>query len=359
MSKKPYDEKYHAARLEGAASSAAVVIPLLLDLFPWVTSVVDAGCSAGAWLHEFQLHGISRLLGIDRANIPPRLLQIDVSQFRQIDLCRPLPPLGRFDLALSLEVGDCLPGDVAQQFVAGLTGLSDVVVFSAAAPGQSKQQTLHERWPSYWRGLFADCRFTCFDILRERLWYDQRVDWWYSQNMLVFVSEFRKDLLNGLPATRRAAMLDIVHPRAFECFRTEASVGGDVRLLLYPFRMIEAGYEGHDIVQIDTDTFLALAKTEGPYSPEKLVAGGYSRAYVGASVDEVKTRIPHEMFRVTLVEEGYDGYDILQIGVNKFIALLQSDGPYSPEKFAAGGYERAHTAASINKVKRAIELARG
>ena len=60
-----YDEKYHAARLEGAARSAAVVVPLLLELFPWVTSVVDAGCSAGAWLHEFQLHGISRVLGLE------------------------------------------------------------------------------------------------------------------------------------------------------------------------------------------------------------------------------------------------------------------------------------------------------
>jgi len=358
VSTQPYDEKYHAARLEGGASSAAVVVPLLLELFPWVTSVVDVGCSTAAWLHEFQLHGISRLLGMDGANIPPRMLQIDVSQFRQIDLCQPLPPPGRFDLALSLEVGDCLPREAAQQFVAGLVGMSDVVVFSAAVPGQSKQQTLHERWPSYWRGLFADCRFACFDILREKLWYDQRVDWWYSQNMLVFVSEFREDLLNGLPSTGRAAMLDIVHPRAFECFRTEASVGAAAPLLLYPFRVIEPGYEGHDILQIDTGMFLALAKTEGPYSPEKLVAGGYSRAYVGASSDEVKARIPREIFPVRLVEKDYDGYDILQIGVNKFIALLQSDGPYSPEKFTVGGYERAHVAASINKVKRSIKLAR-
>ena len=97
----------------------------------------------------------------------------------------------------------------------------------------------------------------------REFWHDQRVDWWYSQNMLVFVSEFREDLLNRLPSTGRATMLDIVHPRAFECFRTEASVGGDAQLQLYPFRVIEAGYEGHDILQIDTDTFLALAKTEG------------------------------------------------------------------------------------------------
>ena len=353
-----YDEKYHAARLEASARSAAVVVPLLLELFPWVTSVVDAGCSTGAWLHEFQLHGVSRVIGLDGADIPPRILQIDVSEFRQLDFCEALPPLGRFDLVMSLEVGDCLPSEAAQQFVAGLTSMSDLVVFSAAAPGQSKHQTLNERWPSYWSALFADCRFACYDILRERLWYDQRVDWWYAQNVLVFVSAFREDLLNRLPPARRAGMLDIVHPRAFEFFRTEARLGGGAQLLLYPFRVIEAGYEGYNILQIDNDKFLALAKSEGPYSPEKLAAGGYSRAYVGASRDEVKARIPRETFPVKLVEEGYQGYDILHIGVNKYLALLQSDGAYSPEKLAAGGYEHAHLAASIKKIKRAIELAR-
>jgi hypothetical protein len=153
-------------------------------------------------------------------------------------------------------------------------------------------------------------------------------------------------------------MLDIVHPRTFEFFRTEGRLGGDAQLMRYPFRVIEAGYEGYNILQIDTDKFLALAKTEGAYSPEKLATGGYSRAYVGASHDEVKAQIPREIFPVRLVEEGYQGYDILQIGANKFLALEQSDGPYSHEKFAAGGYERAHVANSIKKVKKAIELAR-
>src|SRR5262245_16529308 len=112
-----YDDKYHAARLEETAMSAAIVVPLLLERFPFIASVVDVGCSTGAWLHEFQLHGISRVLGVDGADVPDRLLQIDSSDIRHIDLRQPLPLLGRFDLAVSLEVGDCLPGEAAQQFV--------------------------------------------------------------------------------------------------------------------------------------------------------------------------------------------------------------------------------------------------
>jgi hypothetical protein len=349
-----YDDTYHASRLEDSARSAAVVVPKLLRLFPWVGSVVDAGCSTGAWLHEFQLHGISRILGLDGSDVPPRLLQIDLSDLRRLDLRQPLPALGRFDLALSLEVGDCLPEDTAQQFVAGLTGLSDLVVFSAAVPGQSRHPSPNERWPSYWSALFANNRFTCFDILRERLWYDQRVSWEYAQNLLVFAAESREDLLDRLSSMRCGGVLDIVHPRAFEVFRTEARPS-ETQLKLYPFRLVEAGFEGHNILQIDVDKFLAIAKSEGPYSPEKLLAGGYRRAYVAASPEEAKAMIPHEVFHVTLVEEGYRGYNILHIGVDKFLALAQREGAYVPEKLAAGGYAQAHVASSPKEAKRAVK----
>jgi FkbM family methyltransferase len=347
------DDNPHASRLEEAARSAAVVVPLLLELFPWVTSVVDAGCSTGAWLHEFQLNGISRVMGLDVADVPSSLLQIDPAEFRRLDLCRPLPPLGRFDLALSLEVADCLPDQAAQQLVMSLTGLSDLIVFSAAVPGQSKHQTTNERWPSYWRALFAHSRFVCFDILRERLWYDQRVNWHYAQNMLVFVSEFRADLVPRLSSMRRAGMLDIVHPRAFELFRTEVTAGRDATLNLYPFRLIEDGYEGFNILQIDVNRFLALSQSEGAYSPEKLAAGGYEHAYVADSVEDVKAKIP--VFAVRLVEEGYRGYNILQIGPDRFLALAQSEGAYSREKLAAGGYERAYVAVSAKEAKRSVK----
>jgi SAM-dependent methyltransferase len=352
-----YDHTYHAARLEESARSAAVVVPLLLDLFPWVTSVMDAGCGTGAWLHEFQLHGISHVMGLDGADVPSRLLQIDQSEFRRIDLRQPLPRDGRFDLALSLEVGDCLPEAAAPQFVRGLTSLSDLVVFSAAVPGQSKQPTINERWPSYWSALFARNRFTCFDVVRGRVWYDQRVNWQYAQNMLVFVSEFREDLLGRLQGMHHGGVLDIVHPRAFEVFRTESRPDGNTTLAFYPFRLVEEGFEGFNILQIDVNKFLALAQSEGAYSPEKLTAGGYNRAYVGDSIEEAKSKIPREVFPLRLLEEGYRGYNILHIGPNKFLALAQSEGVYSPEKLASGSYERAFVAASAKEAKRAVKRA--
>jgi len=353
-----FNDEYHAAQLEEAARSAAVVVPLLVELLPSTHSVVDAGCGTGAWLHEFQLRGSSTVMGLDGADIPPRFLQIDPSEVLRVDLTQPLPTLPRFDVALSLDVGSCIPSDMARQFVNNLTRLSDLVVFSAAVPGQSTHPAVNERWPSYWSALFTQSRFVCFDLLRERLWYDQRVDWHYAQNMLIFASEFRTDLVDHLLAIRRGpGVLDIIHPRAFEFVQADAKPGRDMRLVLYPFRLVEEGYDGYNILQIDTDKFLALAQSEGAYSPDKLTAGGYTRAFLGASVDEAKAKIPREVFSVTLVEEGYRGYNILQVGANRFVALPQSDGEFSQAKLAAGGYANVYSGPSAKLAKRAVKEA--
>ena len=73
------------------------------------------------------------------------------------------------------------------------------------------------------------------------------------------------------------------------------------------------------------------------------------------SPEEAKAMIPHEVFHVTLVEEGYRGYNILHIGVDKFLALAQREGAYVPEKLAAGGYAQAHVASSPKEAKRAVK----
>jgi SAM-dependent methyltransferase len=382
-----YDDAYHAARIEESGRSAAVVVPMLLDLFPDVASVVDVGCGPGTWLHQFKLHGTHRVVGLDGSEISPQLLQVPSPAVRKVDVSKPLPPLGRFDLALALDVADCLPDTAANTFIEELVALSDVVVFSAAVPGQSVLAAVNERWPSYWVAQFGAVGFDCFDVLRSKLWYDQRVSWGYSQNILIFISSARDDLALRLAPSVRGGPLDVVHPRAFEALRSEITRGGTADLTLYPFSLAEEGYRGHNILQIDVDKFLALAQSEGAYSAEKLTAGGYAQAYIAPSLDEVKKLIPsvreesggsskpkaaqkerrpskaeerkqrlaREAFPVRLLEEGYRGFNILQISGTEFLALGQSEGRYSPEKLEAGAYKRAYLAASLEDAKRNIK----
>ena len=64
--------------------------------------------------------------------------------------------------------------------------LSDVVLFSAAIPGQGGTHHLNERWPSYWANLFGSAGYDVLDVVRANIWDDARVEWWYRQNLLVF-----------------------------------------------------------------------------------------------------------------------------------------------------------------------------
>jgi SAM-dependent methyltransferase len=209
---------FDASQIEAAARSAAFVVPTLCNLFPWVRSVVDVGCGTGTWLHEFELHGVPKLLGLESGDIPARLLQIEPSQFRIADFGGSWVIEDRFDLALSLEIAQQLPPGSVENFITQLARLSDVIVFSPAVPAVNGQLRWDERGSSFWVAHFELVGYECFDLLRNIFWYEQRVEWGYSQNILIFIAGHRADLIADLRKQQAASErpLDVVHPRAFQ-----------------------------------------------------------------------------------------------------------------------------------------------
>jgi hypothetical protein len=162
------------------------------------------------WLTVFEQHGVTRTLGLDTGHVDPASLVTDPARFLACDLTDPPALDRRFDLALCLEVAEHLPPASAEGLVAFLTGLSDVVLFSAAVPGQGGQRHLNEQWPGYWQDKFGARGFRCHDTLRYRLWERDAVEWWYRQNLLLFL---REGVAADLPGTRPLAL---VHPGLFE-----------------------------------------------------------------------------------------------------------------------------------------------
>jgi SAM-dependent methyltransferase len=213
----PFPAEALADVREGARRSARQVVPFLGGLLR-PRSVVDLGCGSGSWLAAFQDCGVADVLGVDAAVPDPALLDIPRERFLAHDLTRPLE-LGRsFDVALALEVAEHLPSACAEGFVDTLVRLAPVVLFSAAVPFQGGYGHVHERWPDYWAGLFEARGFPVLDCLRERFWLNDQVEWWYAQNMLLYV---RGDVLLRHPLLRRElsftrrAQLALVHPRCY------------------------------------------------------------------------------------------------------------------------------------------------
>ncbi|MGC9217634.1 class I SAM-dependent methyltransferase [Acidithiobacillus sp.] len=212
-----YTDSFFAGQLSGTKSSATTVVPIITELFD-PKSVVDVGCGAGVWLAEFHRRGVDTH-GIDGDYVNREMLQIPQDKFLPHDLTKPLE-LGRtFDMAVSLEVAEHLPPESAEQFVALLTSLAPVVVFSAAIPGQGGVNHVNEQWQSYWAALFGKCGYAAVDCIRPRIWGNPEVHAYYAQNMVLYVAQDKLESLPHLKAFRNAPgapPFDVVHPRIFQ-----------------------------------------------------------------------------------------------------------------------------------------------
>lgn len=199
-----YDPKFYR-ELASSQESAREILPLVLDVVK-PASVIDIGCGTGNWLAIARELGVGEVLGIDGPWVKAQLA-IPAEKFIEHDLSTPLRLDRRFDLALSLEVAEHLPGSAAETFVRSVCDTADVVLFSAAIPGQGGRHHMNEQWPAYWAELFQRFGYCCYDFVRPRIWNNPRVTWHYAQNALLFAHP-ESHLSFGEPVIP----LSLVHP---------------------------------------------------------------------------------------------------------------------------------------------------
>jgi len=211
-----YSKLYYKADVVASMDSARVIVPIVVDLLH-PKSVIDFGCGMGTWLSVFKENGVGDMLGIDGHWVRPGALFIDPECFVAADLTQPIDPPRRFDLAMSLEVAEHLPSDRAGTFVESIIRAAPAVLFSAAIPFQGGLRHFNEQWPAYWAQLFRERGYRCIDCIRERIWNDPRVTYWYAQNTLLFVDEHSLPEYPSLAEMERRTSepLPLVHPEAY------------------------------------------------------------------------------------------------------------------------------------------------
>jgi hypothetical protein len=202
-----------ADEVDRASLAARRIVPRILEVLGPVNSVVDLGGGTGAWLREFQNHGVRQVLLVDCPEARPLLL-IDPAAFRACDLNRTLPTLSGFDLAVCVECAEHLRPDRAEPLVACLTAAADLVVFSAAIPWQGGKGHVNEKLADYWKCLFARHGFTRHDVLRPRIIHDSEVAFWYRQNLFLYVKHGTR--LAAPPADFLPEEFNLVHREVLE-----------------------------------------------------------------------------------------------------------------------------------------------
>ncbi|MCV7174922.1 methyltransferase domain-containing protein [Mycolicibacterium sphagni] len=204
-----YDATFYDRQADGSTSSAAAVIPTLIDMFTPV-SVLDVGCGVGTWVAEWIRRGVGAY-GVDGAYAQP-ILRIPSEIFTDHDLTQPLDLQQRYSLVTCMEVAEHVPHDAAPVLVESLCRHADVILFSAAVPDQGGTGHINERWPSYWAPLFAAHGYRPYDVVRKQFWWDQRVEWWYRQNMIVFATDDAAREHNLGEPVDNITRLNIAHP---------------------------------------------------------------------------------------------------------------------------------------------------
>lgn len=201
--KQVYNSGFFEDISQASRASASIVVPIVRELVS-PASVLDVGCGVGTWLAEWVNQGVTDVLGLDGDYVDRTAFQIAPANFIPTNLQNRFSLDRKFDLVESLEVAEHIDQAYADVFVESLTSHGDVILFSAAIPGQGGTHHVNEQWPSYWIGKFARVGFKPNDVIRPLIWADKRVSVWYRQNIILF----SKDRIFG----DTEICPDLVHP---------------------------------------------------------------------------------------------------------------------------------------------------
>ena len=180
-----YDQEFFAEQSGNSTRAAEIILSWVVQRFA-PSSIVDVGCGAGGWLKVALDAGVSDVLGVDGGAGAEQALLAPAEFVIWCDLEAGAPAVDRqFDLAICLEVLEHLSSEAAARVIAWLCEHASVILFSAALPGQRARTHINLRWLSEWANAFSDRGFLTYDIVRHRFWSDDRIPYWYRQNVVM------------------------------------------------------------------------------------------------------------------------------------------------------------------------------
>ncbi len=217
-----YDKGFYESQQDGSYLSAKKILPIIYDIFK-PGSVLDIGCGVGTWLNVFANdYKINDLTGVDGDYVDKAMLRIKPENFVSYDLKKAYNPGRKYDFAMSVEVAEHLPESSANNIVDSLTMASDIVMFSAALPNQIGTYHINEQYPEYWAKKFTDRGYIPVDLVRKKVWNETDVEWWYKQNIIVYVKkEVYSQYASRLDEYRNQTdpeFLTRIHPDMMEFF---------------------------------------------------------------------------------------------------------------------------------------------
>ncbi len=181
-----YQSKYYDYINAGSLASARAICPIIINWFN-PSSLIDIGCGAGAWCSIWKSLEVAHVIGVDGDYVQTESLLIDETSFIRQDLSQPFTIEKKFNIATSFEVAEHIPEAKAEIFIDNITQCADIVIFSAATPGQGGEFHVNEQPLQYWKSKFEKRGYRCFDPLRKKIYQNKSIEPWYRYNTLVYI----------------------------------------------------------------------------------------------------------------------------------------------------------------------------
>jgi len=181
------DEKFFERVTIEELPQAFRLARVLTDMYH-PTSVSDMGCATGLYLVPFYAKGID-VYGYDNGTEAKGQSLLKDGLIQWVDVtCESFVPATKTDIAICLEVLEHIPEKDADAAIRALVSMSDVIVFSAAIPGQGGDGHINCQFKPYWVIKFAHHGYTVDMEDTERLRNAMARGYhmgWFTQNVMV------------------------------------------------------------------------------------------------------------------------------------------------------------------------------
>jgi len=206
-----YSINFYNNQKKGSLFSARELISLPIINVINPSSVIDFGCGTGSWLSEFKKQGTEVVLGIDGEFALPSFI-LNKKYFKSVNFESSYNIKESFDLAICLEVLEHLSESAGNYLIDTMTECSDVLLISAAVPYQGGTGHINENWLEYWSQKFKNKGYTCYDIIRPLIWDNNNVEWWYRQNLVLYIRKSHICYYNKLSEFHSFEGKSLIHP---------------------------------------------------------------------------------------------------------------------------------------------------
>ena len=211
-----YRYSFYKNRTAATSSASDIILRTIAKSFSDINLVYDIGCGSGAWLEAADdIFKPDKLIGLEGEWLPEKILKkVDNKKISikkgnlNSDLF--LSNVTECDLIICLEVLEHLQENTVKFICEKIFKKARYILFSAALPFQGGNGHITERPLSFYVELMNQNGYGCKDKLREKIWNNDKIPFWYRQNIVLFERGAKNNL--SFP-------IDIGHP---ECLRLRA-----------------------------------------------------------------------------------------------------------------------------------------